>query len=84
MLPKDGVDLVLRAMRTPGSRPGRTRNGFHSPTLTDPHAQRMTGLPDGYTSVAYSSALNHVPTSKSRFGFGLGLGVAFTGGWRNG
>ena len=48
MLPKDGVDLVLRAMRTPGSRPGRARNGFHSPILPDPRAERMTGPPDGY------------------------------------
>lgn len=48
MLPKDGVDLLWRAMRTPGSRPGRARNGFHSPILTDPRAERMTGPPDGY------------------------------------
>jgi hypothetical protein len=48
MLPKDGVDLVLRAMRTPGSRPGRARNGFHSPILPDLRADRMTGPPDGY------------------------------------
>lgn len=48
MLPKCGLDLVLGATRTPGSRPGGSRNGFHSPILTDPRAERMTGPPDGY------------------------------------
>lgn len=48
MSAKDVVDRVLGAMRTPGSRPWRTRNGIHSPTLLGPRAERMTVPRDGY------------------------------------
>lgn len=48
MLPKDGVDLVLRTMRPPRSPSGDSMIGLHSPILPYPPAARMTGPPDGY------------------------------------